>query len=309
MTAVLAAGCSGPVQRVTYAVESVPAAETPEGSGTILYLTEDNMNFTSAPSSQESGTILNPSGQTLDSRFQPPAGYSRIPKEMGSFQGYLRRYRMKEDRSPVLLYDGNEKRSQSAHMAVFTMPVFDTDLQQCADSVMRIYAEYFWAMGDYDRIKFHLTNGFLMDYPSWRSGKRLSVNGNHTSWVTKTGYDDSYECFLKYLKIVMSYAGTLSLDQECTPVEPASIQAGDMFIKGGSPGHCVMVADVAEDAAGNRCFLLAQGYMPAQEFQILKNPLHEDDPWYYSTELEYPLVTPEYVFEKGSLKRWQGFVY
>ena len=49
--------------------------------------------------------------------------------------------------------------------------------------------------------------------------------------------------------------------------------------------------------------------MPAQEFQIIKNPLHGDDPWYYAAELNYPLVTPEYVFNEGSLKRWYGFGY
>lgn len=107
----------------------------------------------------------------------------------------------------------------------------------------------------------------------------------------------------------MIYAGTLSLDGETVPVNVSDIQAGDMFIKGGSPGHCVMVADVAQNRDGSRCFLLAQGYMPAQEFQIIKNPLHESDPWYYASELEYPLVTPEYVFDEGSLKRWYGFVY
>ncbi len=48
-----------------------------------------------------------------------------------------------------------------------------------------------------------------------------------------------------------------------------------MFIKGGSPGHCVMVADVAPEQDSGRCFLLAQGYMPAQEFQIIKNPSRE----------------------------------
>ena len=29
-----------------------------------------------------------------------------------------------------------------------------------------------------------------------------------------------------------------------------------------------------------------------------------DDPWYYASELSYPLKTPEYVFQEGSLKRW-----
>ena len=107
----------------------------------------------------------------------------------------------------------------------------------------------------------------------------------------------------------MIYAGTLSLNEEAVPVNVSDIQAGDMFIKGGSPGHCVMVADVAQNRDGSRCFLLAQGYMPAQEFQIIKNPLHGDDPWYYAVELNYPLVTPEYVFNEGSLKRWYGFGY
>ena len=118
---------------------------------------------------------------------------------------------MKADKSPVLLYDGTEKRNQADHAAVFSMPVFDSDLQQCADSIMRIYGEYFWAMGDYDRIAFHLTNGFLMDYPSWRAGKRISVNGNRVEWVNKAGKDESYENFLSYLRSVMAYAGTLSL--------------------------------------------------------------------------------------------------
>ena len=64
-----------------------------------------------------------------------------------------------------------------------------------------------------------------------------------------------------------------------------------------------MVVDVCENEAGKKAFLLAQGYMPAQEFHLLKNPLHDTDPWYYEEEIEYPLQTPGYVFEEGSLKR------
>ena len=55
--------------------------------------------------------------------------------------------------------------------------------------------------------------------------------------------------------------------------------------------------------SGRKAFLLAQGFMPAQEFHILKNPLHEKDPWYYVDELNYPLQTPSYSFEKGTLRR------
>ena len=213
--------------------------------------------------SDEAHTAIHPEGTCLEERFPTPAGYTREAAPEGSFQQYLRRYPLKADKSPVLLYDGSEKGNQGAHEAVFDLPVFDSDLQQCADSIIRIYAEYFWSTGNQDRIAFHLTNGFLMDYPSWREGNRLQVDGNQVSWVKKASYDDSYETFLLYLEYVMMYAGTLSLNEECTPISPDQLKAGDMFIKGGSPGHCVMVADVAVDGNGDACFLLAQGYMPA----------------------------------------------
>ena len=253
--AVLSAGCRTGGGNITYAGEMVPAASAPQAEEEIIYLTGDD-EVPDKPS-EKRDSLINPEGKTLEERFYTPEGYTRIPREMGSFQGYLRRYAMKPDQSPVLLYDGSEKQNQSAHAAVFSMPVFDGDLQQCADSIIRIYSEYFWKMGDYDKIAFHLTNGFLMDYPAWKSGKRLVVDGNKTSWVSKSGSDDSYETFLKYLRTVMIYAGTLSLNEEAVPVNVSDIQAGDMFIKGGSPGHCVMVADVAQNRDGSRCFLLA----------------------------------------------------
>ena len=259
------------------------------------------------PGSGTDSIAINPDGTCLEERFPAPAGYTREVAPEGSFQQYLRRFPLKADKSPVLLYDGSEKGNQGAHEAVFDLPVFDSDLQQCADSIIRVYAEYFWSTGNQDRIAFHLTNGFLMDYPSWREGNRLQVDGNQVSWVKKASYDDSYETFLLYLKYVMMYAGTLSLDEEGSPISPDQLKAGDMFIKGGSPGHCVMVADVAVNGDGETCFLLAQGYMPAQEFHVLKNPDSEGNPWYFTKDLSYPFLTPEYVFQEGSLKRWGGF--
>ena len=64
-----------------------------------------------------------------------------------------------------------------------------------------------------------------------------------------------------------------------------------------------MVVDLCENENGEKAFLLAQGYMPAQDFHILKNPMQEEDPWYYVDSIEYPLRTPEYSFGEGTLKR------
>ena len=79
------------------------------------------------------------------------------------------------------------------------------------------------------------------------------------------------------MTLVFSYAGTLSLEKELKPVANADdLKAGDVFIRGGSPGHCFIILDVAENAAHKKVFLLAQSFMPAQNIQVLQN----DSPWF-----------------------------
>lgn len=294
--------------------ENQPTEEpSTNGSGSVETPTTNESGSAETPTTNESGSaeadvmptieIIRPEGMTLETRFAEPEGFSRIHAESGSLTIFLRDYPLKEDGSPVLLYDGTQKGNQRAHAAVFELPIENEDLQQCADSIMRVYAEYFWESGQQERIAFHFVNGFNAEYTRWRDGERIQVNGNEVSWVQSANYDDSYETFKKYLRYVFSYAGTLSMDGETDPISLDELRVGDVFLKGGSPGHVVMVVDLCENAEGRRAFLLAQGYMPAQEFHVLKNPLHENDPWYYVDEMEFPFWTPEYTFEAGSLRR------
>nr|WP_294490842.1 DUF4846 domain-containing protein [uncultured Anaerosporobacter sp.] len=248
-------------------------------------------------------SFINATGNTLETRIQTPEGYTRIEATDNSFGDYLRNFTLKEDGSPVLLYDGREKGNQSAHIAVFDMRLSNKDLQQCADSIIRMYAEYYYANKQYDKIKFHFVSGFLCEYEKWQNGYRVKVDGNNVSWQKTKGYDDSYETFEKYLDTVFSYASTLSLDKESSKIDIADLQIGDIFLKGGSPGHVVMVVDICENQLGEKAFLLAQGFMPAQEFHVLNNPSSESDPWYYVNEVKYPFRTSEYSFDEGSLKR------
>lgn len=240
---------------------------------------------------------------TLEERVMVPSGYMRMEAGEGSFAEFLREYPLKAAGSPVLLYDGREKGNQSAHAAVFALPLSNEDLQQCADSVMRLYAEYFYATGQYERIAFHFVSGFNAEYVKWRAGSRIAVNGNEVTWEEREAFDDSYENFERYLRIVFTYASTLSMEAESEEIALSEIQAGDVFLQGGSPGHVVLVLDVCVNGEGKKAFLLGQGYMPAQEFHLLRNPLHEEDPWYYEEEVEYPFYTPEYTFFEGSLRR------
>ncbi len=83
--------------------------------------------------------------------------------------------------------------------------------------------------------------------------------------------------------VVGVYAGSHSLSRELQVRKDAShMQIGDVFIKGGFPGHAVVVLDMAEnDRTGQRVFLLAQSYMPAQDIHIMKNPTNASlPPWY-----------------------------
>lgn len=259
---------------------------------------------------QESGTeqkemkpIILPEGNTLETRFDTPDGYKRTGAEKRSFTTYLRKYPLKEYGSPVLFYDGTPRADQGNYEAVFRLPLESEDLQQCADSVMRMYAEYFLDTGQYERIRFHFVGGFQAEYAKWREGYRIRVDGDQVSWVKTAAYDDSYECFQKFMRMVFAYSGTLSMEDEAKSLELGDIRPGDVFLNGGSPGHVVMIVDVCENSNGKKAFLLGQGYMPAQEFHVLKNPAHEEDPWYYAEEVTYPFITPEYTFQEGSLKR------
>ena len=131
-----------------------------------------------------------------------------------------------------------------------------------------------------------------------------SVKGNKVSWKKSAKTDDSYANFKSYLQTVFNYAGSMSLDRQLSTVaDPKKIEPGDVFIRGGSPGHAVIVVDVVENAQGKRQFMIAQSYMPAQEMHILKNPKHGESPWYDAEETG-ELVTPEWTFARNELKRF-----
>jgi hypothetical protein len=222
---------------------------------------------------------------TLAEQIPPPTGFKRTAHAPGSWAEWLRGLPMKPIGAPVLLFTGGPKWRQDVHAAVVDIDVGKRDLQQCADAIMRLRAEWLYAGGRKKEIRFNDTQG-----------KRL---------VFAARRDQSYAGFRKYMDYVFAYAGTYSLERELNPVPRPDIAIGDVFIKGGFPGHAVLVVDMAEhEQTGERRFLLLQSYMPAQQMHILKNPAASDgSPWYVANE-EGDLVTPEWTFAAGSLRRW-----
>jgi hypothetical protein len=241
---------------------------------------------------------------SLQQRVPPPEGYRREPIPAHAYGTWLRGLPLKPGRPPVHLYDGNLKANQDAHHAVIDIDPGEHDLQQCADAVMRLRAEYMFSRGCDSEIRFDFTSGDVARWIDWREGDRPEVSGNHVTWGRTATPDDGYRNFRRYLDVVFTYAGSASLSRELTLVEdPSSPEIGDVFIEGGFPGHAVLVVDVAVNEDGERVFLLAQSYMPAQEIHLLRSPEEDIDPW-YRARASGILETPEWEFRYKDLKRF-----
>lgn len=260
-------------------------------------------------SSQERNTpakdrLIYPAGNTIAERFSPPTGYSR--PDVSNFGNYLRTLPLHRHGYQVHLYNGEEKANQNVHAAVLKIDVGDKNLQQCADAVMRLRAEYLYKTGEFDKISFNFTNGFPASFAKWSSGNKIAVRENDVSWQPSTGSNNSYNSFRQYLDMVFMYAGTLSLSRQMGKISFADMQPGDVLIQGGSPGHAVMVMDIAVNEKGKKMFLLAQSYMPAQEIHILVNPDNAAiSPWYSTAEINSVIHTPEWDFTVEDLKRFE----
>lgn len=257
-----------------------------------------------SPTGMLSAQVVNKAAGTIATRFQPPDAYERKPS--AGFGEYLRNLPLHNDGKDVLLYDGTSKNRQDVHAAVLKVDVGDKNLQQCADAVMRLRAEYLYSKRQYDKIHFRFTNGFNAEFDKWQQGYRIVVRGNDVTWAKDSRCDDSYSSFRKYLDMVFTYAGTLSLSRELMPVTLSHIAPGDVFIHGGSPGHAVIVVDVAVSVNGEKLFMLAQSYMPAQEIHLLKNFQNPQlSPWYGLKECTDNVYTPEWTFPVHELKRFE----
>lgn len=244
-------------------------------------------------------------GNTIQERFQPPQGFVREEESKTSFGSFLRNLPLKHSDSNVLYFDGAIKSNRNVYEAVVNLPIGKQDLHQCADAVMRLRADYFYSQKQYEKIHFNFTNGFRVDFSKWVAGYRIAIKGNKTSWVKTAKPSDSYQTYWKYLETVFMYAGTASLEKELRSINVLDIKIGDVFIKGGFPGHAVIVVDIAVNPKNKqKIMLLAQSYMPAQEIQILKNPNNSSlSPW-YAVDFGTSLKTPEWTFSSSQLKRF-----
>jgi hypothetical protein len=211
----------------------------------------------------------------------PPIGYVRLPMPKKSFEEWLRNRPLKKDKT-VYLFNGRPKADQSAQFAVLDISVGSKDMQQCADAVIRLRAEFLYSQGRFSEILFRDNNGKAYSYG--RGFNRAE--------------------FDHYLDNVFIYCGTISLAKQLHSVPSyREVRIGDVLIQGGSPGHAMQIMDMAVDPSGNKVFLLSQSYMPAQSIHLVINPSQlAISPWY--TLDSAPLRTPGWTFSSGKCRRW-----
>ena len=206
--------------------------------------------------------------RTIAARFAPPPGYTRRPAPRGSFAAYLRSLPIRSDRTDVLLYDGSPAPMPSA--GVIPLDLGPRDLHQCADTIARLRGEYLWSAGRAEEAAFHFTSGDLSRWSNWRRGRPLVVRGREVSVGRSSPKPETYASYRIWLDRIFTYASTRSLHRDATRVPTdAPLAAGDFFLHPGSPGHVVIIADLALGPNGAQAGLIVQGYIPAREVHVV----------------------------------------
>lgn len=252
----------------------------------LLYCRQIPLNVHAVNDLESKGKLAYDSNENiLSERYNCPDSFYRKGYDSSTFAWYLSHLKLKPMLERVRYYNGSYKPAE-AYSSVVDMEISPVDLQQCADAVMRLRGEYLYNSRQYDKIAFK----FLGD-DKWHH------------YLDYVGSDRSYKKFRKYMDYVFSYANTGSLHKQLKPKRFSDMQIGDVFVQKGQPyGHAVIVVDVCYNARGEKKFLLAQSYMPAQETQILRNP-GSSDSWYAKPEGK-KLYTPEWTFDTTDLRTW-----
>ncbi len=233
------------------------------------------------------------SASTVAEAYPPPFGAERIPgDEFGTWLGQLR---LAPPEQPVRTWSGQVV-PQDAR--VIDLPLVPGDLQQCADTIIRLRAEWLREQGR--TISFKATSGDDIPWSRWIQGERPRAEGRGLQWSSGGARGDSPESWERYLAAVFTWAGTRSLSAyETVPVEAP--RPGDVIVQGGSPGHAVVVLDAARSPQGEVLLLIGEGFMPAQNAHVQHGP---EQGW-WTWDPQHGLALPYWPLPASALRRFK----
>jgi hypothetical protein len=247
-----------------------------------------------------------PPVDALEQRFEAPSGFTRVELAAGTFGAWLRALPLARAGTPVLSFRGGVvlPADHENLAAVVALDVGAQDLQQCADSIIRLHGEWLYAQGRRDA-SYRAASGAAMPFTRWAHGERMVAAGLSFGWTQSARADEGHASYRRWLDAVFTYANTGSLARDAEPVASADLRPGDFVVQAGAPGHAVLVLDLARAPDGRRALLLGQGFMPAQSFQVLRpSPAGA---WFVVDPSAQALDTPFWApFPWKALRRFAG---
>ena len=238
-------------------------------------------------------------------RIKAPAGYARVAAPRGSYARWLRHLPLFPAGRAVRSYRGGlilgaDHRSLAA---VVDLDLSKRDRQQCADTIMRLRGEYLHWRGLAQKVAFRWAGGKRFGYRHWCKGLRPQKKGRRWDFVATARPGRGYRHFRRYLEFMFSWTGTMHQVGEAR-VKAERIRPGDFFIQGGSPGHAVVVLDMARDRHGKIKLLIGQGYMPAQDLHVMR--AGDGSPWFDWDPQKGTIKTPFWhTFRTADLRRFR----
>ena len=219
---------------------------------------------------------------------------------VNSWQYFLRHLPTKQ--GAIKDYRGEEISNQAKHAVLIDYDIGSKDLQQCADALMRLRAEYLFGQKRFSEIGFHFTSGDFYSFEEYCKGKRPVVRGNKVGFKMTELSAQTHKSLRRYLDIVYTYAGTISLHKELKTA--SSFDVGTIVITPESPGHCFIITDKKVNKKGEVFYKLVEGYTPARSIYVLSNPYEEEiSPWYRLRN--GTIQTSSYTFTNYDLKKFE----
>lgn len=216
----------------------------------------------------------------------------------GSWQHFLQTLPVKN--GLIADYAGNPVSNPGKAFEIIDYDIGKRDLQQCADAIMRLRAEYLFMQKRFSEIEFHFTSGHLFTFLAYCNGSRPVVAGNQVKFIQQGQIiKPSHTALRNYLDIVYAYAGTISLAKELKKANRLSV--GTVIIKAGSPGHCAIIIDEAVTSTGEKVYKLAEGYTPAQSIYVLRNIREPEMGAWHTIHEGKEIETASYYFDSYQL--------
>ena len=220
-------------------------------------------------------------------KFDTPPNYKRN-QNYSDFGKWLNNISLKNHNTPVYTFDGQRKPNPNIYVGVLDLEQPKKNVQFNANAIMSLRLEYFYRSKKYNE----------MD-------KLAKISTNPIPYTKYVKGDNSYSKYIDYLQYYLENTNSITISELLKPIQFKDLQIGDVFFQKGSiKNHAVIVMDLAQDEMGNKIYILAQGYYPSQDIQILTNPSNDlISPWYIAKE--GVILTPEWRFVSSDLMRFK----